>query len=360
MARIVRRRPGAGSEGARHVVPPRSARDLEGPGRRQHRRLRVREPRRAGHRHAHRQLHPAPGSRRRPELLRVRRRRAVRDPHRQRRRRQGRRHVRVPVHDRDRATANTFLYNIGPITALDSPNWNRRQTYTSPRCAGINRRTVLGERAAAARRATSGRGRRPTTPTLANSAIHDLGGGIKVFAGQRRDGFYVDLGSIFDLGTLRPFQNLHLIPMPGTRRRAGQRHQGRQRAHDRAPGADRRLTARRQRADRSRWQPSLGHRRVDHGAPPEGALQRRRPATTTSRDRSRRCRGSATRCSTRCSSRSSARTTGTRLGPERRRAVRQGRRPPRAREAAAGPLPGRVPEPRRATSRTGPTCWRSC
>jgi len=37
---------------------------------------------------------------------------------------------------------------------------------------------------------------------------------VKTFAGQRGEGFYVDLGSIFDLGTLRPFQNLHLIPTP--------------------------------------------------------------------------------------------------------------------------------------------------
>ena len=33
-----------------------------------------------------------------------------------------------------------------------------------------------------------------------------------MFAGQRNDGFFVDLGSIFDLADLRPFQNLHLIP----------------------------------------------------------------------------------------------------------------------------------------------------
>jgi hypothetical protein len=32
-----------------------------------------------------------------------------------------------------------------------------------------------------------------------------------VFAGQRLEGFYVDLGSIFDLGNLRPFQNLHVL-----------------------------------------------------------------------------------------------------------------------------------------------------
>ena len=32
-----------------------------------------------------------------------------------------------------------------------------------------------------------------------------------MFAGQRNEGFFVDLGSIFDLGDLRPLQNLHLI-----------------------------------------------------------------------------------------------------------------------------------------------------
>jgi hypothetical protein len=54
-----------------------------------------------------------------------------------------------------------------------------------------------------------------STPNYANlsaAAVHSLPGGIKVFAGQRREGFFVDLGSIFDLGDLRPFENLHLIP----------------------------------------------------------------------------------------------------------------------------------------------------
>jgi hypothetical protein len=55
----------------------------------------------------------------------------------------------------------------------------------------------------------------PSYANLANSGIHGLSGGHgKVFAGQRQEGFYVDLGSIFDLGALRPFQNLHLIPLP--------------------------------------------------------------------------------------------------------------------------------------------------
>ncbi len=32
-----------------------------------------------------------------------------------------------------------------------------------------------------------------------------------MFAGQRAEGFYVDLGSIFDLGDLRPFQNFQVF-----------------------------------------------------------------------------------------------------------------------------------------------------
>jgi hypothetical protein len=35
-----------------------------------------------------------------------------------------------------------------------------------------------------------------------------------VFAGQRSDPFFVDLGSVFDLAGLRPLNNAHLIPLP--------------------------------------------------------------------------------------------------------------------------------------------------
>ena len=44
---------------------------------------------------------------------------------------------------------------------------------------------------------------------LAEDAVHDIGSGMRVFAGQRAEGFYVDLGAIFDLGDLRPFEQLH-------------------------------------------------------------------------------------------------------------------------------------------------------
>jgi hypothetical protein len=56
----------------------------------------------------------------------------------------------------------------------------------------------------------------PNYEHLAQQAVHSLPDGVKVFAGQRLEGFYVDLGSIFDLGGLRPFNNLHLIPLPVT------------------------------------------------------------------------------------------------------------------------------------------------
>jgi hypothetical protein len=105
---------------------------------------------------------------------------------------------------------NTFLYNTGPITSIDDATWNRPQFYE------VERVDATGER-------TLGKGLRVppvnigprSTPNYASftpQAVHDLGGGRHVFAGQRAEGFFVDLGSIFDLGTLRPFENLHLIP----------------------------------------------------------------------------------------------------------------------------------------------------
>ncbi|MFI5261515.1 MAG: DUF4331 domain-containing protein [Candidatus Limnocylindrales bacterium] len=107
--------------------------------------------------------------------------------------------------------AKTFLYNTGPITALDSPNWNRTQTYTITRIDEHGKTKIIGA-ALACPPVNIGPRSTPKYGPLAQSAVHTLGGGIKVFAGQRREGFFVDLGSIFDLGDLRPFQNLHLIP----------------------------------------------------------------------------------------------------------------------------------------------------
>src|SRR5207244_12688214 len=54
----------------------------------------------------------------------------------------------------------------------------------------------------------------PNYETLAAAAVHTLPGGVKVFAGQRDDPFFVDLGSVFDLAGLRPFNAFHAIPLP--------------------------------------------------------------------------------------------------------------------------------------------------
>ena len=54
----------------------------------------------------------------------------------------------------------------------------------------------------------------PNYDALAAQAVHQIGGGRTVFAGQRFEGFYVDLGAIFDLADRRPFQNLHISSMP--------------------------------------------------------------------------------------------------------------------------------------------------
>ncbi len=119
---------------------------------------------------------------------------------------------------------NTFLYNTGPITSLDSPSWNKRQFYSVTRVDGDDttaygtcrhgrklKTRVLG-RDLACPPCNIGPRSTPSYPALGQAAVHSLPGGVKVFAGQRTDGFYVDLGAIFDLGDLRPFQNLHLIP----------------------------------------------------------------------------------------------------------------------------------------------------
>jgi hypothetical protein len=107
---------------------------------------------------------------------------------------------------------NTFLYNTGPISTINSASWNRPQFYSVTRVAGDSQK-VLGE-GLACPPCNVGPRSTPTYPALASSAVHSLGGQSKVFAGQRQEGFYVDLGSIFDLGALRPFQNLHLLPLP--------------------------------------------------------------------------------------------------------------------------------------------------
>jgi hypothetical protein len=105
---------------------------------------------------------------------------------------------------------DTFLYNTGVITSLSSSAWNRKQFYSVTR---VDRYGVhqLGS-GLACPPCNIGPLSTPNYATaLAQPAVHKLHDGSKVFAGQRAEGFYVDLGSIFDLLNLRPIQELNVF-----------------------------------------------------------------------------------------------------------------------------------------------------
>jgi hypothetical protein len=118
-------------------------------------------------------------------------------------------------------TPGSFLYNDGPITSLTPPsatsNWNRQQTYTVSRVdmpwnRWRNKGEIVLGSGLLSPPCNIGPLSTPNYGALANSAIHSVGAGpfsAKVFAGQRADGFYVDLGAVFDLGNLRGFAGDH-------------------------------------------------------------------------------------------------------------------------------------------------------
>ena len=116
---------------------------------------------------------------------------------------------------------STFLYNDGPITSLTSTSWNRRQTYTVARVDNAGKGPVLA-RNVPCPPCNIGPLSTPNYAALASAAVTALPGGRTVFAGQRAEAFFVDLGAIFELGVLRPIANLHatfglpgLAAMPG-------------------------------------------------------------------------------------------------------------------------------------------------
>ncbi len=116
----------------------------------------------------------------------------------------------------------SFLYNDGPILALTPPspksNWNRQQTYTltrvdhNPGNRWGGSSVVLGS-GLLCPPCNIGPLSTPNYTALATAALHSVGAGpfsAQVFAGQRAEGFYVDLGAVFDLGDLRGFAGDHV------------------------------------------------------------------------------------------------------------------------------------------------------
>ena len=112
------------------------------------------------------------------------------------------------------ANGNTFLYNTGPVSSPTDPNLNVKQSYTLTRLVRTSgnsfSKTVLGTNLPVAPPNIGPRSNPTYDPY---QAVTDLGQGRKAFAGPRDDPFFVDLGSIFDLGGLRPFNFAHLIPL---------------------------------------------------------------------------------------------------------------------------------------------------
>lgn len=112
---------------------------------------------------------------------------------------------------------DSFLYNTLPISSLTDPSWNRPQSYSvtmvtnGPGRSG--REKVLGTGIMTPPDNVGPRST-PNYAALAAAAVRTFPNGVKVFAGQRDDAFFVDLGSIFDLGGLRPFNAAHLLPLP--------------------------------------------------------------------------------------------------------------------------------------------------
>src|SRR5262245_37673759 len=105
---------------------------------------------------------------------------------------------------------NTFLYNTGQITSIDDADWNVRQFYSvtridGPRRQGRGQVQVLGDNLPSPPVNVGSRSI-PDYASVAAQGVRSLPGGIRVFAGQRDEGFYVNLG-VFDLLGVPPVDN---------------------------------------------------------------------------------------------------------------------------------------------------------
>jgi hypothetical protein len=93
------------------------------------------------------------------------------------------------------------------ITALDGPGsegLTRRQTYTITEVRGHRRTKLFEGQKLIAVPSNAGPATFPNYPALAAQGVYaDAATGIRVFAGQRAETFYIDLGAVFDTLNLR-------------------------------------------------------------------------------------------------------------------------------------------------------------
>jgi hypothetical protein len=108
------------------------------------------------------------------------------------------------------ANGKSFLYNSLPVTSPGDPDLNVRQTYRVTKIKdGATQFSASGFRTLPT---NVGARSTPDFEDMVDDAVYSIGP-TKVFAGQTDDAFFVDLGSIFDLGGLRPFNSLHVLPL---------------------------------------------------------------------------------------------------------------------------------------------------
>jgi len=120
----------------------------------------------------------------------------------------------------DYVTPDSFLYNTSTVGVNANaappgtyPNLNRYQSYT------VTKNGTELASGIPVPPCNVGVHSTPNYTQYVKPALKSLGTGEgMVFAGQRADPFYVDLGAVFDLADLRPLQTLHtgpLFPAPG-------------------------------------------------------------------------------------------------------------------------------------------------
>jgi hypothetical protein len=101
---------------------------------------------------------------------------------------------------------NSFLYALPGVSSIRDPKLNVQQTYTVTR-EKLKKGKTVSEKVIARNLPVAPNNVGPKTipnyTAVANQAIQSLPGGGKVFAGQRDDPFFVDLGTAFDAINLR-------------------------------------------------------------------------------------------------------------------------------------------------------------
>src|SRR4051794_1453188 len=101
---------------------------------------------------------------------------------------------------------NSFLYALPGVSSIRDPKLNVQQTYTITR-EKLKKGKTVSEKVIAHNLPVAPNNVGPKTipnyTAVANQAIRSIPGGGKVFAGQRDDPFFVDLGTTFDAINLR-------------------------------------------------------------------------------------------------------------------------------------------------------------